>query len=54
MFSQFTKEFEPDIIINGILNDKSEGYSKEYSCLVKNYHYMQVCDNYYTKMYITI
>ena len=27
-FSQIAKEFEQDIFINGILNDKSEGYSK--------------------------
>ena len=59
MFLHFTdshkspKKLNQIYFINGILNDKSEGYSKEYSCLTKNYHHTQACDNYYTKLYIT-
>ena len=52
-FSQFTKELEPDILSMVYLNDRCECYSKRYSCLTKNYHHTQVCDNYYTKLYIT-
>ena len=32
-------------------NDRSEGYSKRYSCLA-NYGHMHACDDYYTKMYL--
>ena len=41
------------IISKVFLYDRSECYGKEYSCLTKNYHHMQVCDNYYTNLYIT-
>ena len=34
-------------------NDRSECYSKRYSCLTKNYCHILACDNYYTKLYIT-
>ena len=35
MFSQFTKEFEPDVLSLVFLNDRCEGYDKKYSCLGK-------------------
>ena len=35
-------------IISGVLSDRYECYSKEYSCLA-NYGYMHACDDYYTK-----
>ena len=50
-FSQFTKELEPDIYQWCSLNDRSECYSKRYSCLA-NYGHTHACDDYYTKMYI--
>ena len=52
-FSQSTKELELDILSMVLLKDRCECYSKRYSCLTKNYHHMQACDNYYTKLYIT-
>ena len=53
-FSQFTKRTGTRYSIYNqwcSLNDRSEVYSKEYSCLA-NYGHMYACDNYYTKMYI--
>ena len=35
-------------IINGVLSDRYECYSKEYSCLA-NYGHTHACDNYFTK-----
>ena len=45
------KNLDQMYIINGVLSDKYECYSEEYSCLA-NYSHTHVCDDYYTKMYI--
>ena len=42
------KNLDQMYIINGVLCDRYECYSKEYSCLA-NYGQMRACDNYYTK-----
>ena len=42
------KNLDQIYIISGVLSDRYEHYSKEYSCLA-NYGHMHVCDDYYTK-----
>ena len=46
------KNLDQIYIISGVLSDRYECYSKEYSCLA-NYSHTHACDNYYTKMYIS-
>ena len=46
------KNLDQIYIISGVLSDRYEHHSKEYSCLA-NYSHMHACDNYYTKMYIS-
>ena len=41
------KNLDQIYIISGVLSDRYECYSKEYSCL-SNYGHMHVCDKYYT------
>ena len=48
----YQKNLDQIYIINGVFSDRYERYSKEYSCLA-NYGHTHVCDNYYTKMYIS-
>ena len=45
------KNLDQIYIISGVLSDRYERYSKEYSCL-SNYGHTHACDNYYTNMYI--
>ena len=42
------KNLNQIFIISGVLSDRYECYSKEYSCLA-NYSHTHACDNYYTK-----
>ena len=42
------KNLDQIYIINGVLSDRYERYSKEYSCLA-NYGHTHACDDYYTK-----
>ena len=41
------KNLDQIYIISGVLSDRYEHYSKEYSCL-SNYGHTHACDNYYT------
>ena len=41
------KNLDQIYIISGVLSDRYERYSKEYSCL-SNYGHMHACDKYYT------
>ena len=45
------KNLDQIYFISGVLSDRYEYYSKEYSCL-SNYGHTHACDNYYTNMYI--